>query len=350
MVFQQPFSGTFSFISVTDERWTSYLKGNPHANIFHHPAWSQLLAESYAYEPFIFSLINAQGDIEGAIPFMKIKSLLNRERWVSLPFTDHCVPLSSNQTTLQHLASHLVALTNRQKNLSIELRWDYPDHPEIYRISNFVQHRLKLSLNDLDVSNRIKPTHFRRIKTAKERGVRIERGCDKSFMKDFYYLHLLTRQRKGMPVQPWKFFELLVQNITQHGLGFILLAYKDEKCIAGAVFLNWNKTLVYKYSASIEIARQLHAMDILLWTAIQWGCENGYSQLDLGRTEIENTNLRTFKDRWGAEEAPLTYSILPPRPLQLSTSRMMSLMQMIIRKSPSWVCRLTGEMFYRYFG
>ncbi len=350
MVFQQPIHEPFSFTSLTDERWKSYLEGNPRANIFHHPAWSLLLAESYAYEPFIISATNAQGEIEAAVPFLKIKSFLNRERWVSLPFTDHCTPLFSDHAALQRLTNHLMVLTKKQKELEIELRWDYPEHPEIYKISNFVQHRLKLAPNELDVSKRIKPTHFRRIKTSEERGVRIERGYDERFMKDFYFLHSLTRQRHGIPVQPWKFFELLTQKITQRGLGFILLAYKEDKCIAGAVFLNWNETLVYKYSASIETARQLHATDLILWTAIRWGCENGYLQIDLGRTDVDDMGLRAFKNRWGAEEIPLTYSILSQRPLLSSTSRMMSLVRIIIRKSPLWVCKLAGELFYKHFG
>ncbi len=230
------------------------------------------------------------------------------------------------------------------------MRWSYPDNPGIQKISHFVQHRLNLASDELEVIDQIKPTHFRRIKTAKEWGVRVERGCDISFMKEFYILHSLTRRRMGVPVQPWKFFKLLAQNITQKGLGFILLAYKDQKCIAGAVFLNWNNTLVYKYSASIEIARQMHATDYLLWTAILWGCENGYSQMDFGRTETDNAGLRTFKNCWGAEETPLIYSVISGEPLKSSSGRMQNLSQMIIRNSPLLVCRLAGELLYRYFG
>jgi lipid II:glycine glycyltransferase (peptidoglycan interpeptide bridge formation enzyme) len=294
--------------------------------------------------------INAQGEIEGAIPFLSIKSLLNKERWISLPFTDHCAPLFLNEAILQNLTDHLVTLTAERNNLSIELRGDYPIRSSFYRNADFVQHRIKLAPDALDVSKRIKPTDFRLVKMAEDKGVRVTRGCDDKFMKEFYQLHLQTRRRKGVPIQPWKFFDNIVQNVTQHDLGFILLAYKDGKCISGCVFFCWNKILVYKYAASIDIARQLHAMDLLLWKAIQWGCTNGYEWMDMGRTDIDDVGLKNYKHRWGAEVTPLTYISNSEKPQKTNSSQLMKLMKLVIQKSPLWVCRFAGEHLYKYAG
>jgi len=338
------------FLKPDDERWTAYLSSNQQANIFHHPAWSILLAECYSYEPFVFAAFNSHRDIQAAISLIRIKSLFNKPRLVSLPFTDHCSPLFSDLATLQYLTDGLAALSLGGEISRIDLRANYPTLPGKYRYSNYVLHRIKLAPDESDVSSCIKPKHFRQVKVAEKRGVRIERGYDRGFMRQFYYLHTLTRRRKGIPVQPWMFFELLVQHITQQGLGFILLAYKDQDCIAGAVFLNWNKTLVYKYSASIEKARQLLAMDLLLWTAIQWGCKNGYDWMDMGRTDKEDEGLKYFKGRWGAEESPLNYSMLPGETKNLTNNNFMTFAQSLIRRSPPWVCRITGELFYKHFG
>lgn len=343
-------TGSSRFLSPDDEGWTTYLSANQQANIFHHPAWSFVLAECYSYEPFVFAALNSQGGIQAAIPLIRIRSLFNKPRLVSLPFTDHCSPLFSDLPTLQYLTNELVALSVGGEISRIDLRSNYPTLPGEYRHSNYVLHRIKLAPNESEVSSRIKPKHFRQVKVAEQRGVRIEWGNDTDFIQQFYHLHTLTRRRKGVPVQPWRFFDLLVQHITQQGLGFILLAYKDQECIAGAVFLNWNKTLIYKYSASIEKARQLLAMDLLLWTAIQWGCENGYEWMDMGRTDKEDEGLKYFKRRWGAEESPLNYSVLPCETQDLTNSNFMAFFQTVIRRSPPWVCRMTGELFYKYVG
>ena len=89
--------------------------------------------------------------------------------------------------------------------------------------------------------------------------------------------------------------------------------------------------------------------DLLFLEAIRWGSENGYSHLDFGRTDFQNTGLREFKSRWGAEETQLVYSFSAPVP-DVEDGHLMSLAHNVIRHSPLWVSRLSGELFYRYFG
>jgi hypothetical protein len=89
--------------------------------------------------------------------------------------------------------------------------------------------------------------------------------------------------------------------------------------------------------------------DLIFWSAIQWGCEHGFTSLDLGRTDLENHGLREFKSRWGAEEVPLSYSYYPSGPGG-GESRLLPLLKEIMRRSPPIVCRLAGELFYQYFG
>jgi lipid II:glycine glycyltransferase (peptidoglycan interpeptide bridge formation enzyme) len=133
-------------------------------------------------------------------------------------------------------------------------------------------------------------------------------------------------------------------------LGFILLAYAGDQCIAAGLFLHWQKILVYKYASSDDTGQGLRPNHLLTWTAIRWGCENGYKIFDFGRTDIENEGLRTFKNRWGADEIPLSYSYFPAKPIHSSKSRISSLMNVILRNSPLWVCRSTGELLYKHFG
>jgi len=220
----------------------------------------------------------------------------------------------------------------------------------MYRYSNFVLHRIKLALEESTVSDRIKAKDLYKVRVAERKGVRIEKGNDTGFIRQFYQLHLLTRRRLGVPVQPRRFFELLAHHIIQKELGFILLAYQDNECIAGAVFLKWNKTLIYKYSATIKNARQLHAIDLILWTAIQWGCKNGYKWMDMGRTDNKDEGLKYFKKRWGAEEIPLDYCIISENIRRPSSGTWMKKVQPIIQKSPPWVCRAAGELLYGHFG
>jgi CelD/BcsL family acetyltransferase involved in cellulose biosynthesis len=335
------------FLHPLDRRWLEYVKLKPDATIFHHPTWLNLLKECYGYRPFIFALCDTTGEIKAGLPVIEIRNL-SRRRWVSLPFSDYCPPLFDDPESLAQITNDLTTLYQTGVVPNIEVRWDLPPHPLIQSNVSYYLHTLKLDSDPQLVHRNFKRTHRQNISTAEERGVRIEWGREPNDLSHFYSMQLETRRRKGVPVQPRKFFELIGKEILGQGLGFILLAYKDNRCLAGGLFLHWQQTLTYKYAASSGEDQECRPNNLLSWIAMRWGCENGYSVFDLGRSEPENSGLRRFKCGWGAEESPLIYSSLSGKPAGNHNGKLKSIMGSVIRKSPSWVCRMTGEILYRY--
>lgn len=334
----------------SDERWITFVESFTRANIFHHPAWINLLSECYNYRPFVISLFNSTDCIRSGLPFLEVNSILTGRRLVSLPFTDYCQPLYRDQKDIEDLTLGMVRLFHEKHSAHIEVRWELPARPNIQSSSNYVQHTLNLDQDIETISKSLHRTQRQNIKTAEKNGVEIKRGENLEYLHIFYKLHCLTRHRQGVPVQPWRFFELILDRIIKKGNGFILLANSRDHCLAAGLFLHWHQTLCYKYAASADEDQDMRPNHLLTWKAIQWGCENGYKVFDFGRTDNKNEGLRTFKCRWGAEETPLSYTILSEKIPQPSSSRTMFLMNKIIRNSPTWVCRLAGELLYRHFG
>ena len=341
---------TLLLLDPFDERWTAFVASQPQANIFHHPAWSNLLAECYGYRPFVVALRDVEGTICAGLPMMEVNSRLTGRRWVSLPFTDYCVPLYREPASLICLADNLVHLSQGKGKPTIEVRWRFPTHPAIHSSSQYVLHTIRLSPDTEAVAKCFHSNHRRNIKAAQKRGVCIVWAQTREHLKVFYRLHVQTRRKQGVPVQPWRFFDILGSTLLEPGLGFVLLAYKDRECLAGAVFLKWRQTLTYKYGASCPDGLSLRPNHLLFGAAIHWGCTNGCTMLDMGRTDVANTGLREFKNRWGATEVLLTYSTLPAASRWRVPGRLMLGLQTVIRHSPLWVCRAVGTLFYRHFG
>lgn len=339
-----------AFISPTDERWGSYIDSKVEASIFHHPAWINLLAESYNYRPFIAVCLDESEKIKAAIPFVEIKSPLTGKRWVSLSFSDHCAPLYDDQEFLDQLVDELMHMFSTGKAPRIELRWDYAKSGKNWSQLDQVLHIIHLDPNPDVVEEKLHKMHVRNIKTAKKRGVEIVHGTSLEFLDSFYAMHLQTRSRQGVPIQPRIFFNRLRTDVLEKGLGFISMAQKDGKNIAGAVYLHYKNTLVYKYGASLAEFQKLRPNNLLFWEAIEWGCKNGYSQLDMGKTEWENEGLRNFKRGWGADEHQLIYSVISDTPVKDGSGFLQTSIEKFINKSPEWVCRATGEILYRHFG
>lgn len=333
-----------------DQRWTAFAESIPQANIFHHPAWINLLAKSYDYHPFVFALIDQNETIYAGLPFIEVNSFLTGKRWVSLPFTDYCQPLYRNRENLEALSMRLMDLSQNEKTPPVEVRWELPSLPAIHSCSHHVQHTLNLDQGLVCIYKSLHRTQRQNIKIAEKNNVQIRRGDDEDSLRVFYHLHCLTRHRQGVPVQPWHFFELLYERLIAQGLGFFLLAYVGDQCLAAGLFLHWNKTLIYKYASSSDEGQDLRPNHLLTWTAICWGCENGYKVFDFGRTDVANEGLRTFKLRWGADENPIYYSTTPANSFIHTSGKLEGMMYMLIRNSPIWVCRSVGELLYRHFG
>jgi CelD/BcsL family acetyltransferase involved in cellulose biosynthesis len=333
-----------------DEAWVHFATSNTQANIFHHPAWSNVLAECYSYRPFVLAVCDSVGTVQGGIPMMEVNSRFTGRRWVSLPFSDHCAPLYENGCAFERLGEQLVGLVQEGEAPRIELRWGWPGNPAIRLQFGYVLHTLELEEDPERLHRRFHRTQWQNVRHAEERGVRIEWAEELDQLRTFYHLQCLTRRRHGLPVQPWRFFERLWQAVLRQGRGFLLLAHAGSRCLAGGVFLHWQQTLTYKYAASAEGGRELRPNHLLTWTAMRWGCENGLKRFDFGRSRIEDIGLRAFKHRWGARETPLTYSTLSAAPDRPVVDRLMGVMQAVIRASPVLVCRAAGELLYRHFG
>jgi hypothetical protein len=337
-------------IPLPDPRWVSFLEASPDAGIFHHPAWTQLMTECYGYWPFVIALLGPDGDIAAGLPLMEVNSPITGKRWVSLPFSDACRPLYREESALQKLTEGVISLAEQERIPKLELRGTYPEHPALCARSQHVIHEIDLSPGEKIVWKKLHDMHRRNIKVARENDVKIIQGETLKHLEEFYHLHLLTRRRQGVPIQPWKFFSRMKELLLDRQRGFLLLAYKEQQCIAGAIFLHWKDTLTYKYGASRDEGLKYRPNNLLMWTAIQKGCEHGFSRFDMGRTDLANQGLRTFKSRWGAHEKPLFYTSLGANSNHGGEGRIMGYMHKILEKSPAWVCRLSGELLYKHFG
>lgn len=331
---------------IDDPRWFAFVRGCPSATPFHHPAWSRLLADCYGYRAFAIVALDGAQQIIGGAPVVDVSSRIGGRRWISLPFTDYC-PIVTPGESCDGLARAVVDQAVAGGG-TLEFRAGLPGVSGLRVQASAVRHTLDLVADPDQLFRGCSKMHRRNIRKAEQSGLRVERGGSAADMATFYHLHLLTRRRLGVPIQPRRFFTLLARRVTERGLGFVLTAHVGDVPVAAAVFLAWNGTLVYKYGASDARYWEQRPNNLLFWTAIRWACEHGYHTLDWGRTDLDDHGLRGFKAGWGAKEEPLAYSVFSDVPQREPSGRLRARMTTIIRRSPPWVCQLIGELFYRY--
>jgi len=203
-------------------------------------------------------------------------------------------------------------------------------------------------------SNFHKDSTQRKIKRAEREGLTEQVGRSESILEKFYRLQLLTRRRHGVPPQPRSWFRHMI-----HCFGEALqirLAFKGDRSIAGILTLRHKNSVVYKYGCSDAEFNNLGGMHLLFWRAIQEAKESGLRQFDLGRSDLDNEGLITFKDRWGAARSSLGYlrhvgsGRLPIAPKQTSADWKSRVGKQVFTHAPDGFLSLAANLLYKHVG
>jgi CelD/BcsL family acetyltransferase involved in cellulose biosynthesis len=210
-------------------------------------------------------------------------------------------------------------------------------------------HLLPLDPDPGVVAKAMRPNVGRNIRKAERAGVVVRPGsAEDDLAGTFYRLHVYTRRRQGVPVQPRRFFMLFWRRLMDRGLATVLLGHVGGVPVAGAVFMTWNGTTIYKFGASDPAYAEYRVNNLIMWRAIQEACASGSHTFDFGRTDDDNEGLRAFKRSWGAEELRLTYSTLAEAAPEPGSGRTRAALGAVLRRSPPVMTRLAGELLYRF--
>jgi CelD/BcsL family acetyltransferase involved in cellulose biosynthesis len=278
------------------------------------------------------------GRVEAGAPALALRGA----RRVSLPFTDACTPLARSDDARRRLAESFA------RNGRCEVR-SALDGPGLVTRVRGVDHVLDLDASLDSIHAAFSSQTRRNVARAEKSAVEVRHGQRRDDLTEtFYALHLRTRRRQGVPVQPRRFFRLLWDDFVEGGLGTLLLAYTGAAPVAGALFLHWNGHTIYKFGASDREHLALRPNNLIFWTAIREAHARGDSTFDFGRTELDNEGLRAFKSGWGAGERPLVYTFSGSAPEIDAPSVALRALSVAIKRAPSWLCRAVGEVGYRY--
>ena len=336
---------------LTDPRWARFVADTPSASVFAHPAWLRLLSSSYRYGISALCVMDADGAPVLGLPIARVESRLTGRRLVALPFSDVCPPVrgADDPAADAALAAALVDL-RRSSGLDVEVRESLPDVPGAHVVPRFLVHHLTLEADADAVLARTSKSQIRRgIKKAEREGVTTRVGTDVAALDAFYRLHLRTRRRQGVPIQPKSFIRGFEQLFAQ-GLGYVMTAHHEDLTIAAAVFLEHGDTIVYKYGASDERHLNLRPNNLLFAQAIRRACEAGRTTLDFGRTDVDNTGLAAFKRSWGADERELSYTYLADHPPRDGSGLAHKVLAEVIRRGPERTGQAIGTALYRHVG
>lgn len=283
--------------------WDGLIAKNPGGSVFHTSAWIRVLCQTYGYRPLCLMQEGAQPAL---LPIVEVDSIITGRRGICLPFTDSCSALTSTDSDITKLWNSALEVGRERGWRTFELR-DYAEGRGFDPSLQFYNHILNLAGGPSKIFDSLNSSVRRALRKAEKSGVKVEIEKSESAMEVYYDLHCLTRQKHGLPPQPYTFFENILKWIIKPGLGFLVIARSSGKPIAGAVFFHFKGKAIYKFGASDPVAEGMRPNNFVMWRGINELCSAHCETLDFGRTSLDNTGLRRYKMSWGAIECVKSY-------------------------------------------
>jgi hypothetical protein len=328
--------------------WDDLLLTNESYSFFHTAAWAKVLCESYGYKPLYFTVID-NSKLSALIPVMEVNSLLTGRRGVSLPFTDSCPPIVSNQAHYKKIVQCIANYGKKAGWKYVECRGAQNLLYDATPFSHYYGHILELSENEKQTSANFRDSTKRNIKKAIKEGVEVRIDNSSDSMSEFYRLNCMTRKRHGLPPQPLYFFKNLFDHIISENKGIIVIASCHKRKVACAVFVHVGEKSYFKYGASDTVYHAYRPNNLVLWKAIEFYAGNCFRSFDFGRTKPTNEGLLQYKRGWGTSEEVIKYykyCLLKNEYIQESSG--VNLLSKLLKKTPTHLLKLTGYLFYRH--
>lgn len=345
----------FQINPLQDHRWQQLVEWHPRASIFHTTRWLDAIHRTYDYRPVVFTTSPPNEQLRNGIVFCEIKSWLTGQRLVSLPFSDHTEPLFDSTEEFDFVARHLQTSSDFPGSKYLELR----PRQELFAPGNdtgfqpyecYYLHRVDISAPlDKLFQSLDKPSVQRRVRRAGTLGLTEKCGRSEQLLKEFYHLMGLTRIRHRLPPQPYLWFQNLIDCLGDSLA--IRVAYSGKTPVAAILTLHFRDITYYKYGCSDAQYNNLGATPFLLWTAICEAKLNGAKELDLGRTDLDNPGLLTFKNHWTPNPETLVYWRYPGTTSPATGGGWkMKLVKGVCGRLPQSVLEVAGKFLYRHIG
>jgi serine/alanine adding enzyme len=345
---------------VVDHRWGGFIEGHPAGAIFQHPLYLGVLQRTYKHiSPVCFIRTDASNEITAGMPFFMIRSKLTGNRLVSLPFASYSDPLVQSSPEFDSLLGDALSFFDKNALDYIEMK---PIDGSCYLDSAeplTPQRDQKTHILDLRPGREALYKNFDRtnirqkISRAEKEGITVRPATSDRELHGFYSYLLRARKRLGLPPQYFGFFRKLWEALTPAGMMKMLRADLGGTPIGYLLYFKFKKKIYAEYIATDDSKFPLGVNQILFWSAIKEGIDEGFESFDFGKSYIDNSGLRAFKSRWGAAEIEAPTYFYPASRASASgknNRRSYRILSSLYKKMPAPLALLSGRFLYRHMG
>ena len=316
-----------------DERlWREFVHNHPDSQIFHTPEMFQVFARTEGYQPTLWAAVEKDDQILALLLPVEITLMPGlARRFTSRAVVYGSVLCAAGEPGRQALGSLLQAYQREIKGrlMFTELRnlTDLTDLQPTLNSSGFIREEHLNYLIDVkrtpdEIWQSIRSNARRNINKARKSEVVIEPVTCAEQVSLAYRLLQDTYQRLQVPLAHATLFQSAFDILSQPGLLRMLVAKLKDTPIGVMTLLLHKGIVYYWYTGVLREYASFRPNDLLVWHALEWGSQNGFSVFDFGGAgkPDEEYGVRDFKAKFGGQLVNYGRNVCVHSPLVLKAS------------------------------
>lgn len=285
-------------------RWDAFVSSHGQGSVFHLSKWQRMIEGSFKHEPRHLIQEDSGGHIVGILPLFLVRSRIFGRMLISTPQSAYGGILVDDPCSAVSLLAKARQIARDEKVRFLELRnfRNALDSPDLKAKDLYVTFRTEL---DSD-SEKIMLTIPRKTRAECRAGVKngLEFKVDELGVDGFYRIYSRSVRDLGTPVFSKRLFETGMRLFGDQCK--IFSVHYQSKPVAAVWTLIYKKELLPYYGGSIREYNHLAVNNFMYWMLLKYGCENGFTTFDFGRSK-KGTGSFDFKKRWGMTMTDLPY-------------------------------------------
>jgi serine/alanine adding enzyme len=327
--------------------WDCFVQSAQEATAYHQFKWKTVITESFGHPCHYLGAVDNNGEWQGVLPLVHMRSKLFGNFLVSVPFVNYGGLLYKSDSAASILLEEAERLRRVLGATHVELRHTGRSFEGIQTRLHKVTMFLDLAA-DMDSQWRAFNAKLRnQIRKAEKSGLQFVAG-HLELLDGFYAVFARNMRDLGTPVYSKSFFRNILETFPDSTS--IFAVYHETRMIAAGIGFWFRKTLEIPWASSISDYKMLCPNNMLYWEAIRFAIRNGLARLDFGRS-TPNEGTYNFKKRWGAKPVQLYWQYLTDNrnrmpDLSLSNPRYQAAIR-IWQRLPLPATRVLGPMIVR---
>lgn len=279
--------------------WDEFVRAQPGWTHFHLHGWRDVIQRVFGHECIYLAARDPSGRMIGALPLVRVRSVLFGHYLVSMPFVNYGGPIGT-ESAVRALATEAAGLAQKGKVKLLELR----SRSEL-PVDLSVSHRKLTVVLDLppdpDTLWSQLPAKLRsQVKRPKKDGVEVRFGTDQ--LGAFYHVFAHHMRDLGTPAQPRALFEKIASVFPNDVV--IAVAYHQDQAIACGWGFRWNEEFEITWASALRSHKAMSPNMLVYWELMALMSRSGARLFNFGRCS-PGSGTHRFKMQWGGREEQL---------------------------------------------